>query len=58
MDKKPTCFADLSKKRSFVHTIESERKKKVWKQPKNALIFASSKVENGLNKLQTTTMTE
>jgi hypothetical protein len=32
--------------------------KKVWKQPKNALIFASSKVENGLNKLQTTTMTE
>ena len=58
MDKNETVFADLSKKRTFVHITENERMKKVWKQTKNARIFASSKVENGRNKLQTTTATE
>lgn len=27
-------------------------RKKIWKQAKNTLIFAMSKVENGRNKLQ------
>jgi hypothetical protein len=58
MDKNRTLFADLSIKWLFVHTTQNERMKKVWKQTKNARIFASSKVENGRNKLQTTTATE
>ena len=40
LDENRRLFADLSKEWAFVHTTESERMEKVWKQVKNTRIFA------------------
>ena len=45
-------LGDLSKNSLLVHTTFGKKRKKIWKQAKNTLKFAMSKVENGRNKLQ------
>ena len=52
MDSFKGLLGDLSKNSLLVHTTFGKKRKKIWKQAKNTLKFAMSKVENGRNKLQ------